>query len=99
MSERKSWLDDPRLARRLAPFTWVVLVTAFVLLMRVELGATVERLCLAALIVIVGLLNAPVAIGLWKSRAEARTPQFRLVAFALGARVLATGWIVWSLTP
>src|SRR5690606_933664 len=31
VSERTSWLDDPRLARRLSRLTWVVLVTAFVL--------------------------------------------------------------------
>lgn len=99
MSERMSWLDDPRVARRLARFTWVALVTAFVLLTRFDYGSTATRLAVAGLIMAVGVLNAPVVFGLWKSRAEADTLPFRLVALALGVRVLASGWVVWFLTP
>lgn len=99
MTERSSWLDDPRLARRLSQLTWVVLVVAFVVLGRGELGASATRLALAGLIVVVGLLNAPTAIGLWKSRAEASTSAFRAVAFVFVVRLATAAWLVWILTP
>ncbi len=99
MSERTSWLDDPRLARRLSRLTWVVLVTAFVLLVQLDLGATAERLVVAAVLGAVGVLNAPVVVGLWKSRAEAGTPLFRMVAFALVVRLATSAWVAWVLTP
>jgi hypothetical protein len=95
VSETTSWLDDPRLARRLARFTWVLLVAVFVVLTRFDFGDSVERVALAGLITVVGLLNAPVMVGLWRSRDESRTSAFRLVAFALALRLLATGWVVW----
>ena len=92
-----TWLDDPRLARRFARLTWVVLVTVFVLLLRLDLGAVAERAIGAALALVVVVLNAPVVVGLHKSRAEAHTTAYRLVALALVARLAATGWVLWML--
>lgn len=99
MSDRPSWLDDPRLARRLSLLTWAVLVVAFVVLGQGQLGASATRVALAGLIVVVGLLNAPTAIGLWNNRAEAGTPAFRAIAFVFVVRLVTAGWLVWLLTP
>ena len=99
MSERPSWLDDPRLARRLSQLTWVVLVMAFVLLGRGGIEPSLQRAALAGLIVVVGFLNAPTAIGLWKSRAESGSSAFRAVAFVFVVRLVTAGWLVWVLTP
>lgn len=99
VSVRKGWLDDPRLARRLSRVSWVVLVTVFVVLTQADLGEAAQRFVLALLLGTVAVLNAPVGVGLWGSRAEAHTPLFRLVAFALMVRIAATLWVVWSLTP
>lgn len=98
MTEKKSWLDDPHLARRLARFTWVVLVTAFVLVTRLDLGHVGTRAALSVVIAVVGILNAPVAIGLWRSRAEAHTRPFQLVALALLLRIAGLIWVL-SITP
>lgn len=95
---KPSWIDDPHIARRLARATWMVLVAAFVLLTRYDFGASAERGAIAAVIFAIGMLNAPVAIGLWKSRGEASSRAFRAVALALGMRVLAAAWIVWLLS-
>lgn len=92
-----SWMDDPHLARRLARATWLVLVATFVLLTRFEVESSIEPLVLALVVMVVGGLNAPVALGLYKSRREAHTPAFRMVAFALLVRALAAAWVIWIL--
>lgn len=93
MDAKPSWIDDPHLARRLARATWVLLVAAFVLLTRFDAGPVVEHTALGALVVVVGVLNAPVAVGLYKSRSESHTRAFRMVAVALLLRALATAWV------
>ncbi len=92
---KPSWLEDPRLARRFARVTWFVLVATFVLLTRFDFGATMEQALLAVLIVVVGVLNAPVVVGLGKSREHSHTRAFRLVVLALVMRLAATAWVVW----
>lgn len=96
MPAKTAWIDDPKLARQLARFTWVLLVTAAVLLTRFRLEATYERLALASLLVAVVVMNAPVVVGLYRSRAESGTAPFRAVAVALGLRLVATvGVVAW----
>ncbi|HJL14583.1 MAG TPA: hypothetical protein RMH99_02935 [Sandaracinaceae bacterium LLY-WYZ-13_1] len=95
MSRKPSWIDDPKLARQLARFTWLVLVGAGVLLTRFPLAPSWERLALAGVIAAVVVMNAPVAVGLYRSRDEAETAPFRAVALAFGLRVLATAAVVW----
>lgn len=97
MDEKPSWIDDPHIARRLARSTWIVLVAAFVLLTRFDFGSSVERAAVALVIFVVALLNAPVILGLYKSKSESHSRPFRMVAFALGMRALATAWVVWML--
>jgi hypothetical protein len=95
VGEKTAWIDDPKLARQLARATWLVLVAAGVLLTRFPLDAVYERLALAALLVAVVVMNAPVVVGLHRSRAQSRTPAYRAVAVALGLRLLATAGVVF----
>lgn len=93
MSALPSFLRDPHLARRLARASWVVLVAAFVLLTRFDPGSALRHAAVAFVVVLVFALNVPVMVGLYESRAESHTPAFRMVAFALLVRLLATVWI------
>jgi hypothetical protein len=94
-----SWLDDPRLARRFARVHWIVLVAVFVVITRFDFGATGETLILGAMLSAVCFLNAPVIVGLYKSRAESGTRAYRVVALALVMRVIATGFVLWIASP
>lgn len=98
VAKKKSWLDDPHLARRFARVHWLVLVATFVVMTRFSLELELRRVVVGAMIAVLVLLNAPVAFGLHKSRAEAHTRPFRMVAFALALRVAATVWVAWSLS-
>ncbi len=82
-------MDDPKLARQLARGTWIVLVAAFVMLTRFPLEPTLESAALAGLIVLFCVLNAPVAIGLSKTRDQAGHPAWRAIALAFGFRVVS----------
>jgi hypothetical protein len=93
-----SWLDDPKLARRLARATWVILVATFVVATRYSFEAWIRHIVVAVLLAVVVVFNAPVVVGLHKSRAESGTTAFKLVAASLIARIAATAWVVWMLT-
>ena len=84
-----SWIDDPKLARQLARFSWVTLVVAFVLLTRAPLAPTHESAALGALIALFAALNAPVAVGLSHTRAQSGTPAWRAIAVGFAFRVIA----------
>lgn len=94
--ESTTWIDDPKLARRLARASWVLLMATGVLLTRLRLEEPYERLALASMLVAMVVMNAPVVVGLHRSRAYAGTAPFRAVALALGIRLIATvGVVVW----
>jgi hypothetical protein len=93
-----SWLDDPKLARRLARATWVILVATFVVATRYSFEAWIRHIVVAVLLAVVVVFNAPVVVGLHKSRSESGTTAFKLVAASLIARIGATAWVVWMLT-
>lgn len=95
VSVSRSWIRDPKLARTLARVTWFVLVWAFVLLTRFGMGPTARSAALALLLSVVVVLNAPVVVGLYESRAQAGSPAFRAVALMLGLRVVATVAVMW----
>lgn len=88
------WLRDPKLARTLSRFSWVVLVAAFVLLTRFDTGER-EPLLLLGLAVTVVALNAPVMYGLSISQKEGATKAYRVVALMLIFRLAATAGVVW----
>jgi hypothetical protein len=90
-------MDDPRLARRLARASWAVLVTAFVVIGSLHLPPMTKHAAIALVIAAMLFMNAPTMLGLWRSRAHARTSAFHLVAVSLLVRALATGWVVWIL--
>ena len=85
-----SWMEDPRIARTMARFSWVVLVVGFVLLARNPLEPTLQRAALGGLIAVIAVMNVPVVLGLYGTRAQARSAAYRAVAISLGLRVLAT---------
>lgn len=91
------WLGDPLLARRFARMHWLVLVGAFVLLTRFQLGVDLHRAVLGLVGAALVVLNAPVVVGLRRSRSEAHTRAFRMVALGLGLRVMAAVWVFWLL--
>lgn len=81
-------MEDPKLARRLARASWVVLVVGFVLLTRFPLPRSGENAALGGLLAIFALLNLPVGLGLYETRAQSASPAYRAVALALTVRVL-----------
>lgn len=90
-----TWIEDPKLARTLARITWVVLVGSFVLITKFRLEGAALSGALAGLITVVLAMNAPVLVGLWKSRDHSRTKAYRLVAFTLVLRVCALAWVIF----
>jgi hypothetical protein len=98
VSEPKaSWLDDPHLARTLARYTWAVVVAVFVLATRFDFGVAGTFALVGALVLATAVLNAPVVLGLWRSRAYSHTRPFRIVAFTLLVRASSVAWVAWML--
>ena len=90
----RKWLEDPRIARQLGRAHWVVLIVGFVLLTRFPVPSPWDYAALAGLLVVLTLMNVPVAYGLRMSREHAQTKAYKAVAFALGMRALATAFVV-----
>ena len=96
MSEKPSWIEDPKLARTLARLSWMVLVGAFVILTRWRLSPTGQDAALGILVATVLTLNLPIVVGLRKSLEHTHTKAFRAVALMLVLRIAATAWVVWT---
>ena len=94
MSERWIW-EDPKLARTLSRASWVVLVAALVLLTRWRLPEDLRWLGPIGVVVIVGVMIFPTALGLAKSQRHAQSQPYRAVAVALLAKIFATAWVAW----
>jgi hypothetical protein len=96
VSEKTSWIEDPKLARTLARLSWMVIVGGFVILTRWRLSGAAEDGALGIVIATVLTMNLPVVVGLQKSLEHTRTRAFRVVALMLILRIAALAWVVWA---
>ena len=90
-------LDDPKLARALSRYPWLVLVGSFVLITKFRLDGAALHAAIGGLITVVLAMNVPVLLGLLKSRAHAHTKAYKLVAFLFVLRVSALAMVIWMI--
>ncbi|MCB9594470.1 MAG: hypothetical protein H6719_17185 [Sandaracinaceae bacterium] len=92
------WWEDPKVARTLGRFTWVVMVAAFVVGTRFPTTDPLQRnIVPGVLVVAVSVMSFPTALGLYKTRSQSSLRAYRLLAVSLAVKILATFWVTWLL--
>lgn len=92
-----TWYEDPKRARTLGRLSWMVLVAGFVIGTRF-VGDGPERAAIATLLVlVVGVMSAPTALGLWHTREQSHSAMYRWLALSFLLRLAAIGWVAWML--
>jgi len=92
-----TWYEDPKKARTLGRLAWMVLVAGFVIGTRFVSDGPGRMVVAGALVLVVGVMSFPTALGLWHTRAQSDTPMYRWLALSFVLRVAATGWVAWML--